>query len=254
MNSPMAYVGGKSRLAAQIISMLPEHETYCEVCAGAGWVFFKKDPSISKSEVINDLDGELISFYRVVQNHLEEFLRQFKWLLTSRQLFDEWKGQLEAGGLTDIQKAARYYYLQRLSFGGRVKDRSFGISPGRSGKINILRLEEEMSQVHLRLSGCIIEHLPWNELVARYDRPGTFFFIDPPYHKAPYYKYNMVFDDYLKMAEILAGVKGRFLLTINDLPEMREVFKNFKRLELKLKYSLSQKGAPEGKELIFTNY
>ena len=216
--------------------------------------FFKKDPSISKSEVINDLDGDLISFYRVVQNHLEEFLRQFKWLLTSRQIFEEWKGQLETGGLTDIQRAARYYYLQRLCYGGRVKDRSFGISPGRSGKINILRLEEEMSQVHLRLSGCIIEHLPWDELVLRYDRPGTFFFIDPPYHKAPYYKHNMVLYDYLKMAEILDGVKGKFLLTINDLPEMREVFKGFSLKEVSLKYSVSSKNPTEGKELIFTNY
>ncbi|WP_027360890.1 DNA adenine methylase, partial [Desulforegula conservatrix] len=245
---------GKSRLAAQIISMLPEHETYCEVCTGAGWVFFKKDPMLSKSEVLNDLDGELISFYRVVQNHLEEFLKQFKWLLTSRQMFEEWKGQLETGGLTDIQKAARYYYTQRLCYGGRVRNRSFGVSPGRAGKINIVRLEEEMSQVHMRLSGCVVEHLPWQDLVARYDRPGTFFFIDPPYYKAPYYKHNMVLDDYKEMAGILGSVKGKFLLTINDLPEIREVFKDFKQLEVKLRYSVARKSATEGNELIFTNY
>lgn len=118
MDSPLTYVGGKSKLSAEIISLIPDHKIYCEVFAGAGWVFFRKDPS--KSEVLNDLDSDLISFYRVLQNHLEEFLKQFKWLLQSREQFEDWKSQLDGRGLTDIQKAARYYYLQRLCFGGRV--------------------------------------------------------------------------------------------------------------------------------------
>ena len=119
MKSPLVYVGGKSILSKQIISMIPEHKIYCEVFAGAGWVFFKKEPS--KSEIINDLDSDLISFYRVLQNHLEEFLRQYKWLLQSREWFNDWKDQLDGRGLTDIQKAARYYYLQRLCFGGKAE-------------------------------------------------------------------------------------------------------------------------------------
>ena len=100
MDSPLAYVGGKSKLSNMIIEMIPKHQAYCEAFAGAGWVFFRKEPS--KYEVINDLDSDLISFYRVVQNHLEEFLKQFKWLLSSREWFEDWKRQQEAGGLTDI--------------------------------------------------------------------------------------------------------------------------------------------------------
>ncbi|MCK5099014.1 MAG: DNA adenine methylase [Desulfobacteraceae bacterium] len=76
MNSPFAYIGGKSRLSKQIISTIPEHKVYCEVFSGAAWVFFRKEPSMV--EVINDLDSDLITFYRVVQNHIEEFLKQFK--------------------------------------------------------------------------------------------------------------------------------------------------------------------------------
>jgi len=110
VNSPLRYVGGKSRISEKIIGMIPEHTTYCEVFAGAGWIFFKKEPS--RYEVLNDLDSDLISFYRVLQNHLEEFLKQFKFLLTSREWFEDWKSQLDGRGLTDIQKAARYYYLQ----------------------------------------------------------------------------------------------------------------------------------------------
>ena len=127
MDSPLAYIGGKSKLSRTIVEMIPEHQAYCEVFAGAAWVFFRKEPS--RYEVINDLDSDLVVFYRVLQSHLEEFLRQFKWLLASREWFQDWKRQQEAGGLTDIQRAARYYYLQRQSFAGRVRSRTFGTGP-----------------------------------------------------------------------------------------------------------------------------
>ena len=114
MNSPLPYIGGKSKLSDTIIKMIPKHQAYCEVFAGAAWVFFRKEPS--KYETINDLDSELVTFYRVLQNHIEEFMKQFKWVLSSREWFEDWKRQQEAGGLTDIQKAARYYYLQRREY------------------------------------------------------------------------------------------------------------------------------------------
>lgn len=143
---------------------------------------FKKEPSMV--EVINNLDSDIIIFYRVVQNHLEEFLKQFKWLFTSREWFQDWKNQLEVRGLTDIQRAARYYYIQRLAFGGKVKHRSYGVQIDRAiPRINILRIEEEMSTVHLRLAHVRIENLTWQNLIKRYDKPDTFFYCDPPYYK-----------------------------------------------------------------------
>ena len=183
MNSPFAYIGGKSILSKQIIAKIPQHKVYCEAFSGAAWVFFKKDPS--KVEVVNDLDSDIITFYRVVQNHIEEFLKQFKWLLTSREWFEDWKDQIEDRGLTDIQRAARYYYIQRLAFGGKVKHRSYGVQIDRQApRINILRIEEEMSAVHFRLAHVRIENLPWQNLIKRYSKPETFFYCDPPYYKA----------------------------------------------------------------------
>ena len=252
MDSPLAYIGGKSRLSRTIIEMIPEHRAYCEAFAGAGWVFFRKEPS--KYETINDLDSDLVCFYRVVQNHLEEFLRQFKWLLSSREWFEDWKRQAEAGGLTDIQRAARYYYLQRLAFGGRVRARAFGVAQMRAPRINLLRIEEEMSGVHLRLSRVTIENLPWQEFVKRYDKPQTFFYLDPPYFRAPYYAHNMELPDYEEMAEILAVIKAEFILSINDLPEMREVFKGLKIKPVSLKYSVAEKHSTVGKELLISNF
>jgi len=158
MNSPLAYIGGKSKLSETIISMMPEHKAYCEVFAGAAWVFFRKE--MSRYETINDLDSDLIIFYRVLQNHVEEFLRQFKWLLSSREWFEDWQRQQEAGGLTDIQRAARYYYLQRQCYGGRVRSRTFGTGPMHRPRINLLRIEEELSEIHLRLARVIIVRWP----------------------------------------------------------------------------------------------
>ncbi len=252
MKSPLAYVGGKSKLAKTIIEMLPEHKTYCECFAGAGWVFFKKEPI--KAERLNDLDSDLVSFYRVLQNHPEEFLRQFKYMLASRELWQDAGRQLDAGGLTDIQRAARYYYRMRLAFGGRVTGQAFGASVDGLPRFNLLRIEEELTAVHLRLAQVVIENLPYDKFIAKYDRPETFFFADPPYYKAPYYKHNLVLEDYEAMRANLEQVKGKFLLTINDCDEMREVFKQFKIKSVSLSYSLCKEKSTVGKELIITNY
>ena len=253
MNSPLAYIGGKSKLSKQIISYIPDHKIYCEVFSGAAWVFFRKEPS--RVEVINDLDSELIAFYRVIQNHLEEFLRQFRWLLTSREWFNDWKNQLDAGGLTDIQKAARYYYVQRLAFGGKVRDRNYGVElDGRVPRINLLRLEEEMSAIHLRLSCVRIENLPWRKLIAKYDRPDTFFYCDPPYYLCPDYKHNFALADFQEMAVVLDKIKGKFMLSINDHPDIREVFHGFYGKSVSLLYTVSAKEPVEADELIYSNF
>lgn len=232
--------------------MMPAHESYCEVFAGAAWVFFRKEPS--KYEVINDLDGDLICFYRILQNHIEEFLKQFKWLLASREWFEDFKRQQAAGGLTDIQRAARYYYLQRMCFGGRVKGRTFGANPGGPPRINLLRMEEELSGVHLRLARVTIENLPWDSFIAKYDRPNTLFYYDPPYYKAPFYKHNMELTDYKQMAAILAKLKGYFILSINDFPEIRGIFNGFNIKAVKLNYSVAKDKQTVGRELLITNY
>ncbi|MDD5644011.1 MAG: DNA adenine methylase [bacterium] len=253
MKSPLAYVGGKSILSREIAKMIPEHKTYCEAFAGAGWVFFRKEPS--DVEVLNDLDSDLVSFYRVLQNHLEEFLKQFKWLLTSREVFDDWKNQIEGRGLTDIQKAARYFYLQRLCFGGRVKNRSFGVEVDDAPRINLLRIEEELSHVHLRLVGVTIENLDWKEFIARYDRTETFFYLDPPYYLKPCYKHNFEgINSFVELKDTLRDIKGKFILSLNDHPEIRNIFNDFKVRPVKLNYSVSKEKVTQGEELIISNF
>lgn len=253
MRSPLPYIGGKSKLAPKIISLIPPHKCYVEVFAGAGWVFFAKEPS--RAEVINDLDGDLIAFYRVIQNHLEEFFRQYKYLLASREVFHDYKRQQEAGGLTDIQRAARYYYQQRLAFGGRVRGRTFGTDAGRPPRLNLLRMEEDLSEMHLRLIRVLIENLTWQDCIKRYDRPEMFFYLDPPYWQAPCYNHNFTkLEQFEELASTLAGIEGQFMLSINDHPDMRRVFGQFNSMPVQVKYSVAEKSSTVGKELLVANF
>ena len=119
------WIGGKRRLAKHILPLFPEHTCYVEPFCGAAALYFMKEPA--KVEVINDINGELVNLYRVVQHHLEEFVRQFKWALSSRQIF-KWLQATPTEPLTDIHRAARFYYLQRSAFGGKVDGQTFGVA------------------------------------------------------------------------------------------------------------------------------
>ncbi len=254
MNSPLCWMGGKSRLAQKIVTLIPPHDAYAEVFSGAAWVFFTKEES--RFESINDLNSDLVVFYRVLQYHLEEFCRQFRWLLSSREWFEDWNRQISAGGLTDIQRAARFYYLQRHCFSGDIVKRSFGRSTMRPPRINLLRLEEELSAVHLRMVRVTVENLPWQQYVARYDSSSTFFYLDPPYHgfEEIYGKGIFSAEDFSALAEQLATIKGKFLLSINDVPEIRQTFAAFRIAEVQTTYCSRKTASTSVRELLISNY
>lgn len=171
MDSFLSYLGGKSLLTNKIIPKIPAHHCYCEVFAGAAWMLFRKEPS--KVEIINDINTDLVTLYRVVKHHLEEFIRYLKWILVARDEFERFKIE-EPEALTDIQRAVRFYYLLRSGYGGKVSGPSFNINTTRASGFNLLRLEEELSAVHLRLSRVYIENRPYAKVIERFDKPDTF--------------------------------------------------------------------------------
>ena len=121
-------------------------------------------------------------------------------------------------------------------------------------RINLLRIEEELSEVHLRLARIQIENLPWQDFIKRYGRKDTFLYLDPPYYKAPFYNHNLDLADYREMAEIIAGVKSNFILSINDLPEIREIFSGLRIRPVELRYSVSRGKSTKGKELLISGF
>lgn len=215
------WIGGKRRLAKYLLPLFPEHRCYVEPCAGAAALFFLKEPS--PVEVLNDVNGDLVTLYRVLQHHPEELMRQFRWALSSRQIF-KWLQLTPAETLTDIQRAARFIYVQRLAFGGKVEGQTFGTATTAPPKLNLLRLEEDLSAAHLRLAGALVEHLDWADCVGRYDREHTLFYVDPPYWETEGYGVAFGFEQYERMADLARTVKGRMLISVNDHPAMRKAF------------------------------
>lgn len=248
----LSYTGGKSILAPKIIPYIPEHNCYAEVFCGAAWMLFKKEPS--KVEIINDINTDLITLYRCVQNHLEEFCRQFKNQLIAR---DEYKRHVEENPhtLTDIQRAARFYYLLRTTYGSKLAFDSFGVSAIKQPRINLVRLEEDLSQVHLRLNRVWVENMSYTKFIPRFDKPDTFFYIDPPYYNCENYYGKGIFakEDFVTLKELLTGIQGKFIISLNDVPEVREIFKGFNFVSVNTRYTLSGK-SQKVSEVLIMNY
>jgi len=153
--------------------------------------------------------------------------------------------------LTDVQRAARFYYLQRLAFGAKAVSQTFGTATTSPARLNLLRIEEDLSAAHLRLARVTIEHLPWRECVERYDRPHTLFFCDPPYWRTQGYGTPFAWSEYEQLAETMRALKGRMILTINDHPDVRRLFAVFPMTTAAIQYTVGGGGkAKPARELI----
>lgn len=252
-NPIIPWLGGKRRLADRLIPLFPPHECYVELfCGGAALYFLRPVPAVV--EVLNDINGELINLYRVVQHHLEEFVQQFKWAITSRQVF-KWHQLTRPETLTDIQRAARFYYLQHHAFGGKVDGQHFGTATT-APALNMMRIEENLSAAWQRLAGTTVENLPWQDCVKRYDRPHTFFYCDPPYWQTEGYGVEFGWPEYEALARMMRTCKGKAMISINDHPDIRKVFEGLSMFELGIKYSVGNNhGEPTtSDELVITNW
>ncbi|WP_338662651.1 DNA adenine methylase [Pararoseomonas sp. SCSIO 73927] len=254
--TPAPYLGGKRNLARRVIARLGAipHTTYVEPFIGMGGIFLRR-PFRAKAEVINDISTDVANLFRILQRHYVPLMDMLRWQLTSRS---EWQ-RLNAANpdtLTDLERAARFLYLQRLCFGGKVSGRTFGVTPGVPARFDVAKLASTLEEVHERLSGVVIERLPYAELLRRYDRPGTLFYCDPPYWdcETDYGEGVFARGDFELLADALAGLKGRFLLSLNDTPGVREVFGRFSIEEVDVTYSVGQHAArrPPAREVLIS--
>lgn len=253
MSTPIVpWMGGKRRMAKHILPEFPEHECYVEPFCGGAAIFFMKEPS--KVEVINDFDGEVVNLYRVVAHHLEELVRHFKWSLVSRKMF-EWANMQIPQTLTDIQRAARFFYLQQLCFGAKPTGRTFGVRATTPPTLNLLRLEEKLSEAHLRLARTTIEHLDWQACIRRYDREQTLFYLDPPYWQTCGYAPGVFpLEQYHAMADLARTVKGRMVISINDHPDIRKAFAGLRLKAVPFRHTVGGAQGKEVGELIYFNW
>lgn len=251
--SPLRWIGGKSRGRKFIIPLIPEHQTYVEVFSGAAWVLFGKPPEWSRAEVLNDVNDELVNFYGVMKRNRTAFVRQFRWALISRTRFNDLLRQ-DPAKLSAPERAARFYYLIKCSFSG--DRRTYHITRGRTPDLNVDRLQEIADGAWQRLRRVNVEHLDFEKCLRLYDAPETFFYCDPPYIRANYYGYPFEDADHERLAKTLRGVRGKFLLSINDCALARQIYGKFQIAPVSATYGFGNVDKSSGAhaELIITNY
>lgn len=252
MNSFIPWIGGKKLLRNEIISRFPKEtpSRYIEVFGGAGWVLFAKEKSSKQLEVFNDLNSELINLYRCVKFHAEEVQKECEYLLNSREMFMDFQNQLNARGLTDIQRAARYLYIIKVSYGA---DRE---TYGTHSK-NVYYAVNMLKDISERLKNVVIENKSFDNLIKVYDRDNALFYLDPPYYKTEKY-YGDLFnkDDHIKLRDILMNIKGKFILSYNDCEYIRELYSDdcFFIEEVTRNNNLVRNNQEKYKELIIRNF
>lgn len=250
-----AYIGGKrilSKLVIQRINQIP-HECYVEPFVGMGGVFLRRNRQ-PRLEVINDINGEVANLFRILQRHYPQFMETLRFQVTSRREFER-LSKTDPSTLTDLERAARFLYLQRLAFGGKVAGQNFGISMS-GARFNLLKLAPQLEDIHERMAGVVIENVTWQKVIERYDRPTTLFYLDPPYwgNEDDYGRAVFSREDFADMAAVLDRIKGRFILSLNAVPGVFETFSKFKIDEVDCTYSISGQGNNKAvKEVIISS-
>ena len=220
------WLGGKRLLAKRICAILSatEHAAYCEPFVGMGGVFLRRAvrPAV---EVMNDISGDLTNLYRVVQRHPDALFRELRWRPAMRDEFSRMK-EARDRDLTDVERAAKFLYLQTLAFAGKVSGQNFGVDPSAAHNFDLARIQPRLERIRIRLQGVVVENLDWLDFITRYDRPGTLFYLDPPYWgcEGDYGHGLFIRGDFERLAAKLQGAAGMFLMSINDTPEIRALF------------------------------
>lgn len=257
--APVApWLGGKRNLARRICAVIDAMPcvTYAEPFVGMGSIFLRRSAR-PRAEVINDFGRDIANLFRILQRHYPQFLEVLRFQLTTRAEFQRLVAT-DPVTLTDLERAARFLFLQRTAFGGKVSGQNFGVSKDRPGRFNLTTLEPMLEDLNSRLAGVVIECLDWAAFIPRYDGHDTLFYLDPPYWgcERDYGADLFARDDFEKMAGLLAGIQGRFLLSLNDRPEVRVVFSGFRMTPVSTTYSVGNHagaGTPRG-ELLISNF
>lgn len=250
LKPPISRMGGKSKLRKTIIELIPEHICYVELFFGAGWVYFGKEPS--KVEVINDIDKELVNLFRMIKYHAPEIERMLEYEFSGRDIFEEYKNYT-VDYLTEIHRAVRFLFLISQSFASKGNDYGYGTTSRPKPQIFYKGVLSDLKE---RLRNTYVENLSFEKIIDKYDRSHTLFFCDPPYLETAGYSRSFGEKEHLILLERLKNINGKFLLTINDHPKIREWYKafNIKEVEVSYSVSLEQKARGKYKELIITNF
>ena len=254
MNSFMSWIGGKKALRDEIISRFPtDYKRYIEVFGGGGWVLFHKAPG-NDFEVYNDRNPNLANLYRCVRDHPDELISELTYALNSRTDFDYIRKVMKTPtGIPDVKRAAYFYQLIRYSYAS-------GLDSYASQPHSMWNNFPLITNACARLQKVVIENKDFEKLIDQYDRPESLFYCDPPYFETEDYYEDVGFTkaDHIRLADRLSSIEGKYLLSYNDCPEIRELYESRgARIESISRLSNIAQRYEAGKqydELIISNY
>lgn len=251
MDSFISWIGGKKALRKKIVEQFPQKGTYSryvEVFGGAGWILFSSDRH-AKMEVYNDVNGNLINLFRCVKYHPDALQDELQYMLISREQFYDAKEQINIRGMTDIQKAARFFIMIKESFGSDL--RSFGLRAR-----DLDKAKEYLYEVSKRLNRAVIENLDFERILKNYDKSDTLFYLDPPYYRTEkYYPDRFMPEDHERLKDALTEIKGKFVLSYNACDYIKTLYDRYNVIEVERTHNLVQKKEkPRYHELIIKNF
>ena len=215
----MSWIGGKKALRDEIVIRFPlEYGRYIEVFGGGGWILFHKSPD--GFEVYNDFNPNLANLFRCVRDKPEELIGELEFTLNSRLDFKHIRNELKKPiELTDVKRAAYFYQLIRQSYASGLD--SFGAQP--------CSMWDRFPLIRAccgRLQKVVVENKDFEQIIRQYDRPDAFFYLDPPYYEAEgcYEDTGFTIADHQRLAEALFRMQGKYLLSYNDRPKIREIY------------------------------
>ena len=225
MKTPITYYGGKQGILKHIRPLIPSHSLYCEPFAGGAALFFDKEPATVN--VINDLNAELITFYRVLAARPAEFCKEVMQTLHSREQHEQaWHIYNHPSFFTDVQRAWAVWVLSKQGFGGQLSS-SFGFDKAngkRHKKVQNAKSIVENDELKSLLEMATIECDDAFKIIRRYDCPNAFHFIDPPYVGSCMGHYAGMFNEQ-NLEELLAlctALQGKFMLTMFPHERIRQ--------------------------------
>lgn len=233
----LRYYGGKWRLASWIIGHFPEHQLYVEPFAGSAAVLMKKRPS--RFEVINDIDSQVINFFKVLRDRPNELATALRFTPYSREEFEK---SFEDSSEDPLERARMYFICAWQGFGGPRKTRQSGWKvqkrtweSGRSDQIPEWNNAKDIFAAARRLSRVQIENDHALHVIRRWDTPGTLFYVDPPYPAdtrnqrwcKSAYSHELDGQDHYHLANLLNKIKGKAIISTYPNPLYDELFKGW---------------------------
>jgi len=264
MKSILPYLWGKSKIVPKLVELFPKHVCFVDVFWGSMSVLLWKEKSLSKVEVYNDLDSEIVNLFQIIwnKNLFEELKQKWEFAIVSRKIFENLKNS-NLDKLSKVERAFRTLYLYKYAFTSRRNsETSFNYWYRKNANApDPKNIYWTIKELHDRIKNVNFENLSYDEILKKYDAKDTFFYVDPPYlipwKNTKYYKHNIDTEEWqITIKNEIDKIKGKVMISYPDTDFYRNLYKDYYINTINIHYSVGTCNNAQGKqwELIITNY